>query len=63
MMSSCADITAGGAGCDEMSWVNKTHADPHKDCDAEGICLRRRPGVAVDTTIGNPKQVIHVNHP
>lgn len=53
-------ITAGGAGCDEMTWVNKTDADPHQDCDAEGICLRRRPGASTEATsekIGNPRQV------
>ena len=51
-------ITAGGAGCDEMTWVNKTHADPDKDCDAQGVCLRRRPGAPVREGDGNPKQVV-----
>ena len=39
-------VVAGGAGCDEMTWVNKSHHSAH-DCSAEGICLHRRPGAAL----------------
>ena len=39
-------VVAGGAGCDEMTWVNKSHHSA-QDCSAEGICLHRRPGAAL----------------
>ncbi len=54
-------VFAGGAGCDEMTWTNKTvrgvqpgpvgwEPNPHADCDEEGVCLRRRPGAPTPDT-------------
>jgi hypothetical protein len=63
-------VTAGGAGCDEMTWVNKTsdqrrsaelgvpQMDALQDFDASGLCLRRRPGAPVASGSGNPKEVV-----
>jgi hypothetical protein len=54
-------VFAGGPGCDEMTWTNKTlraaqpgpvgwEPNPHADCDEEGVCLRRRPGAPTPDT-------------
>jgi hypothetical protein len=61
-------VTAGGAGCDEMTWVNKSvemersaslgvpdwpsFADVH-DCDETGLCMRRRPGATMPQSGGD----------
>eukprot|EP01052_Picozoa_sp_SAG31_P016686 SAG31_NODE_1114_length_9852_cov_2.761509_6_plen_258_part_00 len=53
-------VTAGGAGCDEMTLVKDegNKADPWYDCADDGICLRRRPGAPLPAAATDPHQVV-----
>lgn len=57
-------IVAGGAGCDEMAYVGDGDergppwANPERDCDSDGVCIRRRPGAAVPVASGDPEVAV-----